>query len=247
MAIYRSMVPSENLVGTWSEYLQVPVLGAVILPDTVKPIDYSGSLVNILTPFAFLKDVMAKNHKALICTAGSSATGIAMLGLCQAYHIPLISIVRNDESRVLVEKLGGSHIVIESHPDFKARLTQMAQELGVTVVFDGVGGATLSEIIETLPQNTMIYSYGYLGGATPLTLHTSNFNFKGIKIEGFANTRCATVKNHQMLEKALKEIEKIIHQPHFKTAIGKTFALESITDALAYSGEKGERAVLTPS
>ena len=42
------------------------------------------------------KQIIKEGHKGIICTAGNSATGRAMLGVCLAYNIPVISIVRNN-------------------------------------------------------------------------------------------------------------------------------------------------------
>src|SRR5450631_593849 len=97
--------------------------------------------------------------------------------------------------------------------------------------------------MDTIPNNSVIYCYGFLGGGTPLTIHTSLL-MRGITIKGFSNFRTATVQDPQNLEKALKEISRIVHMPHFKTQIGKKFRLEEINDALQFVSEKGGRAVL---
>ncbi len=70
-------------------------LSCVVLPAGVEAEDYAGSLANIITPYAFLQQVREEGHRAILSTAGSSATGLAMLGLSLAYGFPLISIVRS--------------------------------------------------------------------------------------------------------------------------------------------------------
>jgi hypothetical protein len=50
--------------------------------------EYAGSLVNVITPYAFLKQAVGEGHKGIIATAGTSATGIAMLGICQTFDFP---------------------------------------------------------------------------------------------------------------------------------------------------------------
>ena len=73
--------------------------------DNVKAEDYSGSLVNVITPYAFIKQILEEGHKGIICTAGNSSTGIALLGFCSAYKIPLISITRNADDKKELEDL----------------------------------------------------------------------------------------------------------------------------------------------
>ena len=244
VAFYRQLKFSEKVVGSWSEYAHVHYLDCAILPESVDPEDYSGSMVNIITPYAFLKQIITEGHKGIISTAGNSATGIALLGFCLTYNFPLISIVRNKDGRKELEKLGAKNIVVQSDANFNQQLTETAQALSATAIFDGVGGQILSIILPLIPRSSVIYSYGYIGDSDPFTFHTSTLAVKNITIKPFANTSTETVKDSEKLEKALKDIGELIHMPHFKTKIGKKFRLEEIDDALKYTGNNGKKPVL---
>lgn len=243
VTVYRSLIFSGNIIGTWSEYAQLHYLQCAIIPENLNLEDYSGSLVNIITPYAFLKQIKEEGHKAIICTAGNSATGVAMLGICLAYNFPVISIVRNYGDKKELEVLGAKNIIVQSDTDFKEQLKEIAQELKATAIFDGVGGAILNNIVDVLPFGTTIYAYGYLGGETPFSFHTSIL-MKGITIKAFSNFRSSTVQNPNNLQKALKDIESIINMPHFKTKIGKKFTIGEVKEALQFSSPKGERAII---
>jgi hypothetical protein len=54
-------------------------LNCAVLPGKIDIETYPGSLVNIITPYAFLKQALQDGNKAMIYTAGNSATGIAMV------------------------------------------------------------------------------------------------------------------------------------------------------------------------
>jgi len=244
VTIYRQLTYSESAVGTWSEYAHVPYLDCVILPDNADPEDYSGSMVNIITPFAFYKQIITEGHQGIISTAGSSATGIALLGFCLTYDFPLISIVRNEDSKKELAELGAKNIAVQTDADFTQQLKQMAQDLKTTAIFDGIGGEILNKIIDVLPNNSTIYSYGYMGDQVPLTFHTSTLSLKNLTIRPFSNYKTDTVQNPQNLENALKEIGRVIHMPHFKTKPGMKFKLEEINEALALTTVKGKKAVL---
>lgn len=246
VTIYRSLKFGENIIGSWSEIAHLPYQHCVILPDHVNMEDYSGSLVNIITPYAFLKQITEEGHKGIVCTAGNSATGIAMLGICISNSFPIISIVRTKEGKKELEELGAKNIIIQSDNDFKLQLKELSQQLKTTAVFDGIGGEVLNQITDMLPLNSTIYCYGYLGGKTPLTLHTSIL-MKGITIKGFSNFRTQTIQNQLLLEKALIDISEIIFMPHFKTKAGKKFRFNEIHDALRFSSPTGEKALLSPS
>ena len=247
VSMYRSLKSSDYMIGTWCEYAHMHYLDCVILPDDARPEEYAGSLVNIITPFAFLQQVSADGHKGIISTAGTSATGIAMLGICLAVNFPLVSIVRNEAAKKELAALGATHIAVQTDPSFQQQLQELSKNLSATAVFDGAGGEVLNKIIEVIPNNATIYSYGYLGDATPLIIHTRLLTAKGMTIRPFANFRTETVMNPQLLEKALQDIGAIIHQPHFKTKPGRIFSLPEINDALAFTPVHGEKAILLPA
>ncbi|KAL0487327.1 mitochondrial enoyl-[acyl-carrier protein] reductase [Acrasis kona] len=243
VAIYRSLVRSEHIVGTWSEYAHVHHLDCIILPKNLDECEYSASLVNIITAYAFYKQVLSEGHKGIISTAAYTATGIALIGICNAYHIPLISIVRNDEEKNKIERYACQNVFSQTDSEFFNKLKGTSHKLGTTAVFDGVGGAVLNQIIHLVPNNTTFYSYGFLGGQVPLTIHTSVL-MKGIILKGFSNFFSSTVLNQEELSKALKDIEAIIHLPHFRTRVGAKFNPEDIKKALEYKGVDLARPVL---
>jgi NADPH2:quinone reductase len=245
VTFYRNLKFSEVVIGTWCEYAHLHYLDCVILPDDANPTEYAGSMVNTITPYAFLKQVISEGHKGIVSTAGNSATGIAMLGFCLAYDFPLISIVRNPQARKELEELGAKNIVVQSDDDSNQLLTEKTQALKTTAIFDGAGGEILSKIIPLVPNNSVVYSYGYIGDAAPFSVHTSMLAVKNIIIKPFSNLATETVKNPENLEKAIKEIGTLIHMPHFKTKTGKRFKLEEISDALLFRGERGGKAVLS--
>lgn len=61
---------------------------------TVDPL----SLVNLITPYAFLKSALSEGHWGAIATAGHSATGRALMGLGLQYEFPVISVVRSESA-----------------------------------------------------------------------------------------------------------------------------------------------------
>lgn len=90
VAIYRSisMIHSGQTIGLWSEQAQIDHLSCLILPDHVDTRDYSGSLVNIVTAYAFLRQMVEEGHRGIVATAGSSATGRALAALAQRDGVP---------------------------------------------------------------------------------------------------------------------------------------------------------------
>ncbi|WP_343631320.1 zinc-binding dehydrogenase [Fluviicola sp.] len=242
VTIYRSLQFDDDTIGTWSEYSHLHYLQCAIIPDGLDPEEYAASLVNIITPYGFFKQAREEGHQGLIATAGTSATGLALLGICQASDFPIISIVRNEAGRKELEALGATHILVQDQPDFKQLFQQKAQDLQATAVFDGVGGAVLNNIIDLLPFGSTIFAYGWLGGGIPLTFHTSLL-MKGLTIRGFNNYRTTTVQDPEKLEEALRDISRLLVKPHFKTRMGEKFRFEAIHEALQHSEGAGKTIV----
>jgi len=243
VTVYRSLRFSDEIVGTWSEFAHLPYLECAILPDDVDPEDYSGSLVNIITPYGMWRQAMKEGHQGIIITAGNSATGIAMLGICLNADFPVISIVRNAAGKQELKALGAKYVLVQGAEDFKEQLKAQSEKLKTTAVFDGVGGGILNDMIDVIPGGSTIYAYGFLGDKIPLSFHTSLL-MKGITIKGFNNFRTETVQDPAQLEQALDEISKMIHMPHFKTKTGKRFTFGQINEALSFPTGNGSKTVL---
>jgi NADPH2:quinone reductase len=73
-AIYRSLEADATVLGLWCKTAQLPYQACLLLPDHVDAKDYSRSLVNAVTAYAFLEQAVADGHRGVIVTAGSSAT-----------------------------------------------------------------------------------------------------------------------------------------------------------------------------
>ncbi|PQE17506.1 alcohol dehydrogenase protein [Rutstroemia sp. NJR-2017a BBW] len=243
VAIYRGLKPNDPVLGLWCETAQVPYETCLPLPDHVDAKDYSGSLVNVVTAYAFLEQATAEGHRGIIVTAGSSATGRALTVLARRRGIPIIVIVRSQEAKEEALKSGMEveRVLSSSHPDFIRDLQQMAQELGTTAVFDGVGGSLISKMLGALPPQSSISFYGSLSGAEKVEFPSSIVIMKDLTMKRFSNFNSATVK--ERLGDMLKDLEGCIEDPMFRTSLGKDFQVEEIVDAMKYEGSK--KAVLT--
>lgn len=242
VAVYRSLRSSEDTIGTWSEYAHLHYLNCVVIPDFSIMEEYAGSLVNAITAYAFLKHVMSEGHKGILCTAGNSATGKALLGFCLTHQFPIVSIVRNERGKKELQSLGAENIVVRAAEDFKKSLSEISQQFNATAIFDGVGGRLLTEIVDQIPFNSSIYSYGFLDGDAAFSFSTKVL-MRGITIQGFSNFRTPTVRDDENLAAALSDISQVIHMPHFKTKTGKQFSFREANEALAFSSQEGKAAL----
>jgi NADPH:quinone reductase len=228
VAVYRSLQKTENLIGTWSEYAQLHRLNCVLLPDKLDTRDYSNSLVNVITPYAFWKQAASESHKGVVITAGASATGIAMLGIALANRIPVVSVVRDEAGKEELSEFGAENVLVREAKTFQNDIAEITRQLGTTAVFDGVGAELINQIAPLLPPHATVYSYGRLGKESLFSIAGDLLMAKDLTLKSFSNFRSATVRNPLELETALEELSAISALPQFRTKRGKAFEFDRI-------------------
>lgn len=185
VAIYRSLMASRDCVGTWCEFARMHYLTCVPLPQDANEVEYAGSLVNNITGYAFLEQIVQAGHKAVVCTAGTSGTGRSLLGAGKARNFPIVSLVRTESGRTALSKLGAQHVLVTADAEFDTKLRTLSAQLDATAVFDGVGGALLGHVAKALPQGSTVYCYGFLAGGETLDFASSLLLMKSLTLAPF--------------------------------------------------------------
>jgi NADPH:quinone reductase-like Zn-dependent oxidoreductase len=193
----------------------------------------------------FLEQIIQAGHKGVVCTAGTSATGRSLLGVCEASNFPIISLVRTQSSRDALSMLGAQNVLVAADACFDTQLQSLSGELNATAVFDGVGGALLGRIGKSIPPGSTVYCYGFLAGSEVLDFASSLLLIKSLTLTSFSILR-PLVRDSDTLKRLLSGLQQIIGQPHFKTSLGKAFRLEEAEEALQWQGATGSKAVLQP-
>lgn len=245
VAVYRSLQPDKSFLGVWCETAQLPLLACLPLPDHVDSRDYCGSLVNIVTAYAFLEQAVADGHRAIIVTAGGSATGRALVVLARRRAIPTLVVVREPGARSELETAGAARVLASGEQDFARQLERAARELEATAVFDGVGGALVSQMLAALPPRSSVYFYGFLAGPENVAFPSSLFMMKDLTMRRFSNFDSATVRDEARLAAMLADLETCIDHPMLRTFVGAALEFEQIDEAMRFSGRG--KPILLPS
>ncbi|ETN86616.1 alcohol dehydrogenase catalytic domain-containing protein [Paraburkholderia silvatlantica] len=246
VAVYRSLNRSPDNIGLWCETAQVPYTSCLILPDDVGALDYSGSLVNVITAYAFLETIAEAGHRGVIATAGNSATGLALAALARQRGMPVILLVRNQATQADLLRQRAQYVLVTTEEDFADTLSKLSTELGATAVFDGVGGGLTSQIAAHLPIRSAIYIYGTMGGPGALTVSAPLFLMKDLSMQRFSNFESRTVREPEKLTAALSALESVIADPVFRTRAGRVFCFDQIEEAMAFEAADGGKAILVP-
>ena len=245
VAIYRSIGGGPDTVGLWCERAQVPYTACLRLPDGAEARNYSGSLVNIITAYAFLETAAAEGHRAVVATAGSSATGRALAALARRRGVAALMLVRSETAKAELERHGVEDVLLVDGTALDA-FGHRADALEATAVFDGVGGGGLSRLLPHLSQGSAVYAYGFLAGPEPVAFPSALLMAKNLTLKRFSNFETPTVRDPRALERSLHALEAEAGDPLFFTCVGRTFALEEVGAAMAYEASPGAKAVFVP-
>ena len=75
---------------------------------------------------------------------------------------------------------------------------------------------------------------------------TKVLQMNALTLTYFSISRSLIVLDPEKLNNSLMGLSKIINQPHFKTKVGKKYKMEDINEAMRYSSNKGDKAVILP-
>ena len=109
-------------------------------------------------------------------------------------------------------------------------------------MYDGVGGAFISQIIGVLPPRSSIF-YGFLSGAEKVAFHSSIFMMKDLTMRRFSNFESMTVGDEEKRAEMLKDLEGCIEDPLIRACVGRDFELEEFEATMEYEAAGGRKAV----
>ena len=224
---------SSFKIGVWAEY-------TVIDGDNVFPIhpensfeDAAYHFSNPFTVLAMLDEVKKEGHKAIIQSAASSALAKIFIRVLKENGIKSINLVRRDDVKDELIKLGADYVLNTQSPDFERELEEIAKRENATKFYDAVGGELLVKVLRKMPFGSRASVYGLLGGDTNIPV-TSYDLFGGKALEGFS---FFMVYSRLSYEEKLKMSETVQEKlkTTFKTTIAKTFSLAEIDRVIEHS------------
>lgn len=219
--------------GSWAEYIVVDVETCMTLDKNTSFETGASVFVNPLTVVAFEDIVESNNHKAVIHTAAASQVGRMLVRVLAKKKIPLINIVRKEEQREILKKLGAEIILNSSDPDFEKDLKYLAENYKATVCFDAIGGEITWQITKNMPKHSTTYVYGLLsqsrnGNYDPVEMLSKDRTIKGFMMPDWLKTK-SLVSKARIMWRVKSEINSDL-----KSDISGQFPLDQVTEALDF-------------
>ena len=154
--------------GSYSEYVTMnAVTGVFPMPDDVPLEDCASFFVNPYTAVGILDTAaQVSSSKTIVHTAAASQLGVMINKLAPQKDMTIINVVRPEEQKEMLEKLGAKHIVVTSGEveTWKAELKAKVKELGAMCAFDAVAGDMTGHLLDIMPNKGSVFVYGGLAG-----------------------------------------------------------------------------------
>lgn len=215
--------------GMWAEYVAVAASSCIPLTPETTFEDGASCFVNPLTVVAFVEIAVAAGVKAIVHTAAASALGKMLVRHAAEYGIQVVGVVRRPEQVATLKAVGAVHVVDTSVDGWEAALGAITAELGATIGFDAVGGATAGAVLSAMPANSELFVYGGLSGEGVSGVSPRDLIFLNKKVSGFWLVKYLGQRGAGMAEMVGKVAKALTTT--FQTKIRVSYGLEDAAAA----------------
>ena len=155
-------------LGSYSEARVMAPDSLVRVPPSISDETAAGMMLRGLTVWYLLRSLhtLSKGETVLFHAA---AGGVGLIFSQWANHIgaTVIGTVGSEEKAELARSNGCHHTILYKHEDFPAKVKEITDGRGVSVVYDGVGKDTFMGSLECLQRRGLMVSFGNASGPPP--------------------------------------------------------------------------------
>lgn len=193
-------VMAMPLNGAWAEYVTVPEMRLIPVPERVSLEQMLAYPVNLLTAY-YAVYVWAKVQPGERVLLHAAAGGVGLLALQimkrKLKDVTVVALVGSDEKAALVRANGADHVINYKTSDYVEEVNRLLGPKltgimtggerggGVDVSLNGVSGPTLDTDYKVIRKRGRWVIYGWSGGRG--NLDTGKFGYDGITIMPFSS------------------------------------------------------------
>jgi NADPH:quinone reductase-like Zn-dependent oxidoreductase len=229
-----STIPSFSLneYGVYGELVNVPVHAVTHHPASLSWVEAAAVWMQYLTAYGALIDIAdLKSGETVLIPAASSSVGLAAIQIAKKVGAVPVALTRGRSKRQALVDAGASHVIVTDEQDLVEEVLRITQGNGARVVFDPVGGPTITKLAQASARLGILFLYGALSTEpTPVPLFT--VLGKWLTIRGYVLMEITS--NPKRLERGKQFVNAGLADGHFKPIIAKTFPLEQIVEAHRY-------------
>ncbi|MFD2077657.1 zinc-binding dehydrogenase [Actinopolymorpha cephalotaxi] len=214
----------------WGGYAEQAVALAetlVVLPDEVEKAVAAALLHDGVTALGVFEPAAPAAGETVLVTAAAGGMGVLLVQLARSAGARVIGAARG-AAKLDHLRTYGIDVVDYGEPDWPARVRELAGPRGVSVTFDGAGGALGRAAFELTADGGRMSAHGAPGGGFA-TVDPREAERRGVKLRGITDVQFAPVEAARLAERALE----LAAAGRIVPMIGATFPLERAADAHA--------------
>jgi NADPH:quinone reductase-like Zn-dependent oxidoreductase len=224
--------PGVQGYGLYGELANVPAHAVTHHPASLSWVEAAAIWMQYLTAYGALIDIAGlKSGEAVVIPAASSSVGLAAIQIANMVGAVPVALTRRSSKRDDLRKAGAANVIVTEEQDLIQEVLRISDGHGARVVFDPVGGPTLTKLVQATAAHGTIFEYGALS-TEPTPLPLLELIGKRLTIRGYILMEITN--DPTRLERAKEFVNKGLADGRLKPIIAKTFPLEQIVDAHRY-------------
>src|SRR5260221_2620924 len=154
---------SMNQYGMYGEVVLAPIHAVVKHPKGLSSVEAASIWMMFLTAFgALIEDAKITSQDAVVIPGASSSVGLAAIQIANSVGAKSIALTRTSAKRKQLIDAGAKYVIPTEEEDLVTGINEITGGRGARVVFDPVGGPTLSKLIKAMSVHGILYIYGAL-------------------------------------------------------------------------------------
>src|SRR2546428_7275230 len=220
---------SMNQYGMYGEVVLAPIHAVVKHPKGLLPVEAASIWMMFITAYgALIEDAKITSQDAVVIPGASSSVGLAAIQIANSVGAKSIALTRASAKRKQLTAAGVKEVIATEEEDGLKEIDKSTGGQGAGVVYDPVGGPTLSKLTKAMSFQGLLYLYGALSDQAT-TLPVLDLIGKMITIKG--HNIWVTSGDPARQKTAVDFVISGLEKGTLKPIIDRVFTFDMIVDA----------------
>ncbi len=217
-------------IGSYATHRIYPIKSLVKVPEGIDLEIVAAIMTKGLTTFYLLhKTYEAKSNQIVLFHAAAGGVGQIFCQWAKSLGCTVIGTVGSDEKKEIAKEYGCSHVINYNKDDFQKEVMKITNNVGLPVVYDGVGKVTMEKSLMCLKMRGTFVSFGNASGKLdPVDVG------KLIAPKGLYLTRPSIAhytSTRKELDEAANKLFEMVKSKKVKVKLFKKYTLNEIVQA----------------
>ena len=217
-------------IGSYATHRIYPIKSLVKVPEGIDLEIVAAIMTKGLTTFYLLhKTYEAKSNQIVLFHAAAGGVGQIFCQWAKSLGCTVIGTVGSDEKKEIAIEYGCSHVINYNKDDFQKEVMKITNNVGLPVVYDGVGKVTMEKSLMCLKMRGTFVSFGNASGKLdPVDVG------KLIAPKGLYLTRPSIAhytSTRKELDEAANKLFEMVKLKKVKVKLFKKYALNEVVQA----------------